>query len=321
MLRGIGLKLASVALFACMAAIIKFACKEYPVGEVVFFRSFFALPALIGWLMWLHALPGALHTSRPLGHLGRGVISALGMVSGFSALSLLPLPDATAFGFATPLFVVVFAAVVLSEPVRLYRWSAVAIGFAGVVVMLSDHLSLTGTTNRAETTGAAIALCGAVFSASATIQTRRLTQTEGTGAIVFYLTAFTTVLGLSSLFLADMRVYGVGTEPIFTIQRWVAPTLSEAALLVAMGTLGGVGQIMMTQSYRYADASVLAAFDYTSILWAMLIGFLVFNDRPTAAVLGGATIVIAAGIFVVWRESRLGIKRAEQAVASRTRAI
>ena len=88
-----------------------------------------------------------------------------------------------------------------------------------------------------------------------------------------------------------------------------------------MGTLGGVGQIMMTQSYRYADASVLAAFDYTSILWAMLIGFLVFNDRPTAAVLGGAAIVIAAGIFVVWRESRLGIKRAEQEVASRTRAI
>ena len=320
MLRGVTLKLTSVMFFAFMGGLIKYVCKDYPIGEVVFFRSFFALPALFVWLATQHQFPQALYTARPLGHFGRGTISAVGMISGFSALSLLPLPDATAFGFVTPLIVIVLAALILHEKIRGYRWSAVAVGFIGVIIMLSDHLGdgAAGSSGQTEA-GAAIALGGTLFAAAATIQTRRLTQTENTGAIVFYLFLFTSTLGAASYFLADVRVYGVGGDPLFIVQHWVLPTLFEGALLIAIGTFGGIGHILMTESYRHADASVVASFDYSAMLWALLIGYFAFGDRPTASVLLGAAIVICAGIFVIWREGALGLRRAERTVASSTR--
>ena len=320
MMRGVTLKVVSVMFFAFMGALIKYVCKDYPIGEVVFFRSFFALPALFVWLATQHQFPQALRTDRPLGHFGRGTISAVGMISSFSALSLLPLADATAFGFITPLIVIVLAALVLGEKIRAYRWSAVLIGFIGVIIMLSDHLGVGAEAPSGQTkAGAAIALGGTLFAAAATIQTRRLTQTENTGAIVFYLFVFTSTLGALSYFLSDMRVYGVGGEPLFIVQHWVMPTLFEAALLIAIGTSGGIGHILMTESYRYADASVVASFDYSAMLWALVIGYFAFGDRPTASVLIGAGIVISADIFVIWREGALGLRRAERTVASATR--
>jgi drug/metabolite transporter (DMT)-like permease len=307
MARGIALKVGATFVFALMAAIIKLVASRYPVGEVVLFRSLFALVVLVAWLAGRGEFPAALHTNRPFGHIGRSLMGTGGMFANFVALSLLPLAAATAFTFATPLIVVVLAALLLHETVRFYRWSAVAIGFAGVLVMLSEHFGegLGAAASPLATIGAAVALAGAVFSAAAMIQTRRLTLSEATGAIVFYFSALTGVFSALALGVAALWPAGAPAAAFVAAQRFAAPSLGDFLLLAAIGLFGGAGQIMMTHSYRYADASVIAAFDYVAMLWAATLGFFLFAETPTLRVLAGAAIVASAGVYVVWRVRRL----------------
>ena len=172
--------------------------------------------------------------------------------SGFVALSYLPLPDAVAIGYTAPLMVVVLAALVLKETVRIYRWTAVAVGFVGVLIMLAPHLAAGAAASglgAGPARGAAFALVGALCAAAATIQIRQLTATEKTGAIVFYFQALTTLLGLATWALG-----------------WNLPNGADGLLLVVVGILGGIGQILLTQSYRYADTSLIAPFEYTTMV-------------------------------------------------------
>jgi drug/metabolite transporter (DMT)-like permease len=291
-LLGILLKVLSALAFTMMAASLKFVSAGYPTGELVFFRSFFALAPLLLWLGWRGDLIGAVRTRNLRGHLTRGAIGSAGMFSSFVALAYLPLNDAIAIGYAAPLIVVVLAALILKERVWAYRWSAVVVGFAGVLIMLSPHLGATGSPTGASSFGALVALFAACCSAGATIQVRRLTATETTGAIVLYFSLLTTLLGLATIVLG-----------------WRAPPLSDFLLLALIGVLGGVGQILLTSSYRYADASVIAPFEYTTMIWALLFGWFVFGELPTRAVVGGGALVAAAGIFVLWREHQLGLER------------
>lgn len=306
MLRGIVLKILSVFVFVVMSALVKKACQTFPIGEVVFCRSFFALPLILAWMARQGLLPFGLATQRPGGHLLRGVVSAGGMIFGFLGLSLLPLPDATAIGFAMPLIVVALAALVLGEKVRAYRWSAVALGFAGVTLMLWEHLGAPAPGRPAPNAfGALISLTGATFAAFATIQTRRLTSTEGTGAIVFYLSVMTSLFGLASVLLPALGPL----SPSLARQTWVMPDPGQAALLAATGFLGGAGQLLLTGAARRADASVIAPFDYLSLLFALGFGAVFFGEHASAMVLAGAVLVIGAGVFVIWREDQLGLLR------------
>jgi len=307
MLKGIALKVAATFVFALMSAIVKTAAARYPVGEFVLFRSMFALLILVIWLAARGEFPSALHTRRPFGHIGRSLAGSGGMFANFAALSLLPLADATAFTFATPLMVVPLAALVLHETVRPYRWGAVVLGFAGVLVMLSEHLGegFGGQSARTGATmGALAALTGATISAVAMIQTRRLTRSEATGAIVFYFSALTALAGALALIVAELWPAGAPGADLASLQRFVAPSPVDLGLLASVGILGGSGQIMMTHSYRYADASIIAAFDYTSMLWALALGLALFGEAPSPRILAGGAIVVAAGVFVLWRERR-----------------
>ncbi len=291
---GITLKIISGLAFTCMAALIKAMSVRYPVGQMIFFRSSIALIPLLIWLGYLRHLSDAVVTKQPWNHLRRGVIGSMGMFCGFAALSFIPLPDAVAISYAAPLIVVALAALVLGETVRIYRWSAVVIGIVGVGFMLSPHLSAARLAEMAQggpAIGALFALAGALCSAAATIEVRRLTDTETTGAIVFYFMMLTMILGLVTI------AFG-----------WTMPqTMLDWTALVMIGILGGIGQILMTQSYRYAEASLVAPFEYLQMIWAILLGWFVFGDFPAAVVLIGAAIVIAAGIFVIFREQRLGL--------------
>jgi drug/metabolite transporter (DMT)-like permease len=302
-LLGISLKLVSALCFTFMSAGARAVSSRYPVGEIIFSRSFFAMVPLLIWLSWRGDLASSIRTSNVRLHLKRGIIGSCGMFSGFQALALLPLPDAVALSYATPLIVVVLAAVLLREKVRLYRWSAVIIGFCGVLVMLSPHLmspaspvALPPGSARvaASTLGVGIALVAAVFSALATIEVRVLTRRENTGAIVFYFMALTTMLGFSTI------VFG-----------WNTPTWHDAAWLVGIGIMGGLGQIFLTESYRHGDASLIAPFEYTTMIYAVVLGWFLFGEWPATAVFVGAGIVILSGIFVIWREHRLGLLRPE----------
>jgi drug/metabolite transporter (DMT)-like permease len=293
---GVFLKLISALFLTMMAAAIKSVSTRYPIGEIVFARSFFALIPLLIWLAWRAELPAALKTKNLRSHLKRGIMGSSSMFTSFAALQFLPLSEAVAIGYAAPLAVVVLAALVLKERVRIYRWSAVTIGFVGVIIMLSPHLG-TGTRQVGgdAAIGAALALASAFFSAFSAVEVRILTQTERTGAIVFYFMMLTSLLGLSTIVLG-----------------WTMPGLQDGLLLVVIGILGGLGQILVVQAYRYGDASLIAPFEYSTMLWAIAIGWFWFGEWPASAILIGATIVIASGIYVILREHRLGLARREQ---------
>jgi drug/metabolite transporter (DMT)-like permease len=196
------IKLLSVLLFAVMSALVRFLGDAIPVGQVVFFRSLFAIVPVVLIYSWRGEIGAAVRTGRPFGHLTRGVISVASMFLNFAALARLPLVDATAISFAAPLVTVALAAIILHERVRAYRWSAVAVGFAGVMVMLWPYLdvkSLLGAGSIETTVGAACALTAAFTNAGAVIQTRRLTDSETTASIVFYFSLICTLAGAATL--------------------------------------------------------------------------------------------------------------------------
>ena len=298
-LKGIVFKVASVGMFMAMAGLIKAASETVPPGQAVFFRSFFALPIIFGWLALRGELRHGWKTKNTMGHFWRGLVGTSAMGLGFAGLGLLPLPEVTAIGYAAPLLVVIFAAMFLNEDVRAFRLSAVALGMVGVLVVLSPRLSMGASLDTAETLGAIVVLMGAVLTALAQVFVRKLVATETTAAIVLWFTVTSSLLALLTI------PWG-----------WVTPTWNIAALLVMAGLLGGIGQIFLTSSYRFADASLVAPFDYTSIILALAIGYFIFDEVPTGPMLIGAGIVILAGVLIIWRERKLGLQRAQQRKAT-----
>ena len=304
LLKAIGFKLISALLFAAMSALVRQLGDVAPVGQMVFFRSAFAILPVVLIYAARGELASTVYTGRPLGQLGRGLLSVCGMFTNFAALTILPLADVTAISFASPLITVALAAIILKERVHAYRWSAVLIGFSGVIVMLVPHMdfghyAMTGAAATA-TIGSMLTLLSACCNAGTVIQTRRLTQSETTSSIVFYFSLVTALAGAVTLPFA-----------------WHTPTGSEFLMLVAMGIFGGIGHIFLTESYRFATASVIAPFDYSAMLWALMLGYWMFGELPSALVYVGATIVAGAGLFVIWRERQLGLPRVREAEAPR----
>ncbi|GAB1478537.1 DMT family transporter [Paracoccaceae bacterium] len=296
-LRGIGLKLGSVLIFIVMSAMIKTTAAHVPAGQTVFFRSFFAIPVIVVWLTMRHELRTGFRAVNPLGHVWRGLMGTCAMGLSFAGLGYLPLPEVTAIGYAAPLLTVIFAAMFLGEEVRAFRITAVILGLTGVMIVLSPRLTLIEgeATGHREAFGAMLVLGGAIFAALAQVFISKLVLTERTPAIVFWFSL--TATGLSLLTLP----FG-----------WVVPTPMETATLIGAGVLGGVGQILLTSSYREADASVVAPFDYASMIFALLIGYFVFAEVPSWTMLGGAALVVLAGILIIWRERKLGLERARR---------
>jgi drug/metabolite transporter (DMT)-like permease len=294
--RGIGLKVLSVAVFMAMSTCVKVVAIEIPTGEIVFFRSFFAIPVIFGWLAWRGQVRAGLRTVHPMGHVWRGLVGGTSMALGFTALGLLPLPEVTAIGYGTPVLVTIFAAMFLGERLRAYRLAAVALGLVGVLIVLYPRLSglTVESASKLETVGAMAVLMSTVFSALAACFVRKLVQTESTSAIVFYFSTTCSVLALMTL------PFG-----------WVIPAPEQLALLVGAGLLGGVGQILLTSSYRHADTAVIAPFEYTSILLALAVGWYVFDEAPTVPMLAGAGIVVVSGLIIIFRERQLGLERGQ----------
>lgn len=295
LVKGISFKLISTLLFALMSVLVRYYGEYMPVGQIVFFRSLFAIVPVLVIYAIRNELRAAVYTRRPFGQLGRGSISVCGMFSNFGALARLPLADATAISFSSPLMTVALAALILKERVGIYRWSAVAVGFVGVLIMLLPQLDVRHV-GPAVALGAALATFSAICTAGTVIQTRRLVQTETTPSIVFYFSLICAIAGAVTLPFA-----------------WYEATALEFAGLIVIGLLGGLSHILLTESYRFAQASVVAPFDYAAMIWALLLGFWVFGEVPMPIVLVGAGVVAGAGLFVIWRERQLGLRRAREA--------
>ncbi|NDW03097.1 EamA family transporter [Jiella sp. 40Bstr34] len=291
---GIGLKCMSVVVFVAMQTLIKTVGEDIPAGEVVFFRSFFALIPVILYLAWLGDLKQSLKTDDLPGHMLRGLVGAISMTLSFFSLPRLPYAEWISINYAAPLLTVVFAAIFLKEIVRAYRWTAVVIGLVGVSVVTAPNLSLfsTGGLGGSEALGALAALGSASLAAVAMIQIRRLVRKEKTATIVVYFSLTSSLIALLSL------PFG-----------WVLPSTEDALILVTAGLFGGIGQLLLTASYRYADTSTIAPFEYTSLILAIAIGVFLFGDPVAWTTIVGSLIVVSAGIFIIWREHQLGLER------------
>jgi len=306
--KGILLKLISAVLFAVMSALVRYLGARYPIGEVVFYRSAFAIVPVMLVYAWRGELAAVVRTERPLGQAGRGALSIVGMFCNFGALARLPLVESNAISFTSPLFSVALAALLLKEPVRIYRWSAVIIGFIGVLVVLAPHFSGEELTiamaSATSVTGVLYGITGSFTNAGTMIQTRRLTESETTSSIVFY-------------FSLSCAVAGLVTWPF----GWVSPSGGEFAALIGIGVLGGMAHIFLTESYRYASASVVAPFDYTTMIWALVLGYAMFDEVPTLMIVTGSAIIAGSGLFVIWREHQLALARRREAAGVPAEAV
>lgn len=292
-LRGIAMKVLSIVLFITMQSLVKLAGPEVATGEITFFRSFFALIPIVIWLALRGDLIEAFHTENPMGHFYRGFVGVSSMGLGFYGVVHLPLPEAIAIGYAMPLFAVIAGAVLLGEHVRRYRWGAVLAGFLGVLVILWPRLTLfeAGKLGAQELAGVTAVLFSAALAAVAMVHVRQLVRTERTPTIVLY-------------FSLSSAIFSLGTLPF----GWFWVSWQQAALLICAGFIGGMGQILLTESYRYAEVSTIAPFEYTSIIWGTILGYYLFGDLPGGTLLFGAAIVIGAGIFILYRETRLKVE-------------
>jgi drug/metabolite transporter (DMT)-like permease len=290
-LLGILLRIGAASCFGCMGGAIKLG---YDAGvttpELVFYRFGFGLPPLLLWIASSRNF-GAWRTTRPMAHVSRAMLGLTTMVLTFSALSYLPLAEATTIAFAAPLFAVMLSALVLKEPVGRHRWSAVAIGFLGVLVVMRPH------GEALPPVGLVLAVVGALGVGSVTITLRQIGRTEGTQTIVLWFTCLS-LLGTGLL----MPFYGHAHNG----RTWL--------ILLALGTAGGLGQLLMTASLRYAAVPVIVPFDYVQLLWAVLLGWLLFADGVSANTWAGAAIIVASGLYTVYREHRLGRDKPRETV-------
>ena len=281
---GIAYMVIAVGLFTIMDALVKWLGADYPTMQIVFFRSLFAFVPLGIFIMRTGSL-ASLATKRPLGHVLRSFIGLAALSSFFYCYAHMPLANVVAIAFAAPLFITALSVPLLGEAVGPRRWSAVVVGFVGVMIMVRpDSGVFEGV--------ALIALAGSVFYALAMIFVRKLSKTETSAAIVFYYS------------LASTVVAGA-----FLPFQWVTPGLGDLGLLVAVGLVGGVAQIFMTNAFRNAPAAVIAPFDYTTMIWASLLGFFIWGEVPGNHIWLGVAIVTASGLYIVHRESSLGLRR------------
>jgi drug/metabolite transporter (DMT)-like permease len=283
---GIALKLGATLNFSLMYVLIRLA-GPVPVGEVVFFRGFFALLPLFLFSFATTGPRAVTQTARPWLHLRRSIAGTASMFLNFYSVRLLPLADVTAFSFVTPIFATVLAALLLSEKVGPHRAIAVVVGFLGVMLMLVPHGALGASLSAGSGVGAVSALAGALLSAFVVVFIRHMSATENSETIVFYFMVVCAGAGLVTMLWARV--------PLDAMQ-W--------ALLVSCGLMGGIGQLCMTYSYRYAEPSLLAPFDYAAMVWAVALGWFFFAEIPETIVLVGAGVVIASGLYLVWRERR-----------------
>lgn len=282
-LLGILLRVAAATSFAFMAAMIKLGYAHgVSTPELAFYRFLFGLPPLLAWIVWTGNY-GAWRTERPLAHATRAALGLSTMLLAFSALAYLPLAESTTIGFAAPLFSVMLSALILKEPVGRHRWSAVLLGFIGVLIVMRPQGS------DLPLIGLVLAVLAALGVGFVTIAIRQIGRTEGTQ---------TTVLWFS---LLSMPVLGV-LMPFYASSH----DAGTWGLLVALGLFGGFGQLFLTASLRYAPVPVVVPFDYSQLLWAVLLGWFLFENHPPSTTWAGAAVIIASGLYTVYREHRLG---------------
>lgn len=287
--------LLSVLLFSFMDSTVKWLGDGYPVHQIVFFRCFVALGPIMFFVYQAGGLK-MLKTKRAHVHLGRAVVGMSAMFTAFYAFSQMRLADAIAIMFSAPLFMTAFSVPFLKEKVGIRRWTAVFVGFIGVLIIVKPGGDVVSI-------GAISALAASVLMALAMIFVRHLSSTDHVVSITFYFTVTGAVIsGIAVAFFG-----------------WKTPSGFDLMLFIAVGLLGGFAQYFMTSAFRHAEIGVVAPLEYTSIIWGSLIAFVIWSEIPVARVWTGAAIIIASGLYMLHREAQLAGMRTLRLPKLRTR--
>jgi drug/metabolite transporter (DMT)-like permease len=276
------IRLGAIAALATMSALIKLAAdRGIHLLEIIFWRQFVTIPIALAWVMGTSGL-AALGTRRPGAHALRGLYGTIGMVLNFGAVILLPLAEATTLNFTAPIWAVVLSAILLKEHVGWWRWSAVLLGFVGILVIAQPG------GGQFPLYGAMVALGGAFMIALISIQIADLSRTEQPLTIVFYFALFS--VPLTALALPFVMT---------------AHTLVDWLLLLGIGLAGSAGQLLLTAALRFGKVASVIVMDYSALFWATLYGWMLFGMLPPASTWAGAPLVVVAGLVIAWREHRL----------------
>lgn len=291
-LYAIGLRLAAMVMLCGMFAFIKLLSERgVNLVELVFYRQLFALPAVYAWICATRG-PMGFATGRLGGHATRSAVGLISMAFNFGSVALLPLAESTTIGFTGPIFATILSALILRETTGIHRWGAVVVGFLGVIVMARPDAA------HFPPLGLAVGIMAAIGMAAVSIVLRRLSRTEDSSVIVFWFS----LLSLPPTGLL-MIWYGQMHDP------------ATFAMIFAMGAIGGIAQLLLTGALRWAPVSIVLPMDYSSILWATLLGWLLWGALPIASTWVGAVLIIASGLYIAAREHRLGRVEALRAKA------
>ena len=282
--RAIALVLLATAFFASMHSLVRYVSDDLHAFEIAFFRNLLGLFVMLPLL--IRAGPGRLKTHQPGLQLLRGVSGLMSMLTWFFALSQVPIAHATALSFTATLFATIGAAFFLSERIRLRRWTAVGIGFVGTLIVLRPGIV------RVELGTLAVIFSSICWGMSLVI-VKKLTRTDATVSMVGWMGI---MLSLGSLPAA--------------IPVWITPNIEQLLWLLAIGALGTLGHLSSTSAFKLADATALFPFDFMRLVWASLIGFMVFAEVPDIWTWVGGGVIIASASYITWREARS--KREEQ---------
>ena len=291
--RGIAFMSASVLLFALLNVVVKWLMATYSAPEVIFFRSTFSLiPCLV--LIAAKGGIGVLYTKHPFWHISRAAVQVVSMIAIFTAYGMMPLANAIAISYASPLFMTALSVPVLGEKVGIHRWGAVVVGFAGVLIMVQP-----GAGGSLVQLGALLVLANALLGACLSLSVRAMTVSEQSVAMVTYQALFSALLALPM-------------QPFV----WVTPSWFDFMLLAGLGLGSAVAQYWWTQAFRLAPASVNAPFSYAALVWAIGFGWLIWGDMPSHALVFGAGIVVLSGFYILYRET---IRRVPQSALTAKR--
>ena len=285
-------KLLSVVFLSSMAACVKQLGDAIPTGQTIFVRGVISLVvlAVIAWRVdGLHILK----TRNLRSHALRSLAGTGSMFCWLTALTMIPLADFTAISFTAPMFLTVLAMLVLRETIHAYRWTALAMGFVGVLITIGPQVTFGGNS-----VGVLVAFGAAIFSALAMFFLRSMSGSGGEHAITitFYFSATTMICGAAT-----------------AVAGWPMPTPEQWLFIGLVGVFGVLGQLLMTLSYRYAEVGTIAPLDYANLLFAIAFGYYFFGEVPHWSMWIGAPLVIAAGLVILWREYRRYVEAADAA--------
>ena len=266
----------SVCAFSVMDLIVKLS-DSYPLGQVIFFRGFFGL-VLYYFVIPKERLKDFYYTKRPILHFSRCFFGLIALLSIFIALRNLPLATVVSITFAVPIFTTIFSILFLSEKVGFFRWLAVIVGFIGIVVISEPGLSALNIYYIFPF----IFVLGLSYVA---ISIRQLSSTEPVWLISLYFSVAITLAGLFTI------PYG-----------WLMPNLKDLILLSSIGIFGGVANLWLSQSYKFAEVSLVTPLKYLALVFAIIFGYLIWDEIPTIKTLIGATLVIVSSIIIFRRE-------------------